>query len=429
MLVENRIKAALVRRDQVKSLRRLQLRDPASADFSSNDYLGVARNDSIRACVRRALHTGDDCFTGATGSRLLSGNSTKAEDLEQFAAQFHNAEAALLFNSGYDANLSLFSCVPHDGDYVVFDELIHASVHDGIRLGRARSSTIAFTHNSVAGMRVAVQTALDSIRREKARHDSSPRLNGEIFVDDGQVPAVFVAVESIYSMDGDIAPLHEMLSVLKQMSTKHIEVVLIVDEAHGVGVSGPRGEGVVVETGDPSHPNLLARVVTYGKAFGTHGAMVLGSPLLREYLVNYARPFIYSTALPPHEIDIIRVAYEFMQSSEARTARANLTANRNLFRALATAQLPPGALHPAGAQSPIQSVLVPGNESCISVCNELRSAGIDVYPIRAPTVPKGTERIRVIMHAHNTAGEIEKLVRTLASAMRSHTGQQRVARL
>jgi 8-amino-7-oxononanoate synthase len=427
MLVDERNKAALVRRDQVKSRRRLLLRDPESADFSSNDYLGVARNDSFRARVRRALQSGND-FTGATGSRLLSGNSTKAEDLELFAAQFHKAGAALLFNSGYDANLSLFSCVPHEGDYVVFDELIHASVHDGVRLGRARSSNIAFTHNSVAAMRSAVQTAIDSIRNDKAMHDSSLMPNGVSLVKDVQINVVFVAVESIYSMDGDIAPLREMLNVLNQMSTKHIEVVLIVDEAHGVGVSGLLGEGVIVETGYHSHPNLLARVVTYGKAFGTHGAMVLGSPLLREYLVNYARPFIYSTALPPHEIDIIRLAYDFMQSSEARTARATLSSNRNLFRALATAQLPPGALHPAGTQSPIQSVLVPGNEYCISVCNELRCAGIDVYPIRAPTVPKGTERIRVIMHAHNTVGEIENLVRALASAMRLHTGQ-RVAKL
>jgi 8-amino-7-oxononanoate synthase len=426
MVAAERMRAALLEREQIKSLRELRVRDSSCVDFSSNDYLGIARNQSFRAQVRRAFQTCED-FTGATGSRLLSGNSPQAENLERIAASFHDADSALVFNSGYDANLSLFSCLPRAGDVIVYDESVHASVHDGMRLGRARSALIPFSHNSVDAMRAALMAACDRINDEQGPVlKDAPASRGP---SPSKRPGViYVAVESIYSMDGDVAPLRDMLRVLKCLSTRFVDILLIVDEAHAVGVAGPLGEGEVFQIGEQRHPNLLARVITYGKALGAHGAMVLGPPLLREYLVNYARPLIYSTALPPHDIKILRLAYDFLRTPEAQLARARLVQNRELFRAVAGARLPRGTLLASGARSPIQSVLVPGNANCVGVCNSLRLGNFDVYPIRAPTVPKGTERIRIIIHAHNSSEEIRRLVDALESTMTKNVGKQ-MARL
>jgi 8-amino-7-oxononanoate synthase len=393
---------ALSAREQKGMLRTLRVQDPAAADFSSNDYLGVARRGSLAQ-----VPLADPVGSGATGSRLLSGHSEQAERLELTAAEFHRAPAALLFNSGYDANVGFFSCVPEKHDVVVYDSLIHASVHDGMRLGRASENLRPFAHNSLSSLRETLNTIRDSFMKQRARRERSV-----VSI------SVIVVVESVYSMDGDVAPLAAFLQLADGISTESVSMSLVVDEAHGVGISGPNGEGVVVAQGVTDHPRLLARIVTYGKAFGAHGAMVLGSKVLRSYLVNYARPLIYSTALPPHSVSVLSVAYQYMMTDDAAAARKTLTKRRNLFRALAAKHLPSGALLDAGSESPIQGVLTPGNRECVAVSRMLRNDGLDVYPIRTPTVPKGTERIRVIIHAHNTENEVRRLVDALAHAIR-----------
>lgn len=401
-IAESRIERALQQRKQSTLLRELREPDVGSADFSSNDYLSFSRNETLKTAISIAVQQeGLTNRIGAAGSRLLSGHSSLASDLERTAARFHRAPTALLFNSGYDANLALFSTLPARNDVVVYDALIHASVHDGMRLGRARDSLVSFRHNSVSDL----QHVLSNVLSDRQTHGFSK------FV-------VWVAIESVYSMDGDMAPLASMLEMLNTLSTDNVALLLIVDEAHAVGLNGPSGEGCVVDSNLQNHPNLAVRVVTYGKAFGAHGAAVLTSSLFRQYLINYARPFIYSTALPPHSIVCLKVIYGFCATVEAHEARVTLSQRRNFFRKLATSQLPSGALLEAGTQSPIQSVLVSGNDNCVKATSKLRRAKVDVYPIRSPTVPKGTERIRVVIHAHNTEDEIRKLVSELAEAIR-----------
>jgi len=315
---------------------------------------------------------------GSTGSRLLSGNSELAEELEAFLAKFHGAPAALLFNSGYDANVGFFSSVPQRDDLVLYDELIHASVHDGMRLGRAPRK--AFRHNDLAHLR----SELSSSKPASIAGAS-----------------VFVAVETVYSMDGDCAPLLELVQLCEEFGAN-----LVVDEAHATGVIGATGEGCVKHLG--LQERVFARLHTFGKGVGCHGAAVLGSVALQQYLINYARSLIYSTSLPPHSLLSIRVAYEFMaQSSDRRAHLARLVA---LFRSRLVGTLAStrrASILPS--DSAIQGVIVPGNDSVVLLAAVLSNAGFDVKPIRSPTVPAGTERVRICLHAHNTLDQVDRL--------------------
>jgi 8-amino-7-oxononanoate synthase len=243
-------------------------------DFCSNDYLGFARSRTLMEKIRTSA-----AAPGSTGSRLISGNSMLCEDLERTIAEFHQAPAGLIFNSGFDANLGLLSSVARRGDTILYDELVHASIRDGIRLSFAKS--FPFSHNNIAHLEARLR-----------------RARGELFV----------AVESVYSMDGDCAPLPDMANVCDQFGAH-----LIIDEAHATGVFGPGGRGLVVQ--EDLAARVFARVHTFGKALGSHGAIVLGSAALRSYLINFARSFIYTTALPPHSLRSIRASYQFLHEA------------------------------------------------------------------------------------------------------------------
>jgi 8-amino-7-oxononanoate synthase len=381
--LEGHLRSAIEARRAANSLRSLSL--PASLiDFCSNDYLGFARSPRLRDLVReRSAGRGDDLL-GSTGSRLISGNSELCESLEREIADFHRAQAGLIFNSGYDANLGVFSSIPGRSDTVLYDELAHASIRDGIRLTFARSHS--FRHNDLDDFRHKIGLARGH---------------------------VFVAVESVYSMDGDTAPLSELVGLCRER-----ECDLVVDEAHATGVFGPGGRGLVVELG--LQDDVFARVHTFGKALGSHGAIVLGSQMLRTFLINFARSFIYTTFLPPHSLLSVACAYEMLP--DAAPLVEALRRNIALFRSELPSQRYPSLLP---SDSAIQSLLFPGNDPARQAARYLQDHGFDVRAILSPSVPPGKERLRICLHAFNETDDVQRLAQLLAA--RVHDAERTTA--
>jgi 8-amino-7-oxononanoate synthase len=354
-------------RFQQNAYRHLQLAE-GKHDFFSNDYLGIARNGLIEAAL-----DGRTYGHGSTGSRLLAGNYPLIEETETLIAAFHESPAALIFNSGYDANLGLLASVAGRGDTILYDKLSHASIRDGIRLSLANA--FSFLHNDPDDLKKRLQMKKGNC---------------------------FVVTESVFSMDGDQAPLDEIVALCEQYGAH-----LIVDEAHATGVIGERGEGLMQKEG--LHGRCFARIHTFGKALGCHGAAVLGSVMLRNYLINFSRPFIYTTALPPVAAAAIRAAYEifpalyaerrqlheliafFQKNSSVRTANGNVLYFKN-------------------STTPIQCLLVPGNENVKAVSSHLAGLRLDIRPILYPTVPAGEERLRIALHSFNTMEEVQDLI-------------------
>jgi 8-amino-7-oxononanoate synthase len=364
------VREALDDRRDVHALRRL-VPVAGGVDLCSNDYLGISRKlSSIHLTPSAELGV-----LGATGSRLVSGTTRAHEDLESFLAEFHGAPSALLFGSGYEANVGLLSSLGTRHDTIIYDELVHASMRDGIRLSAARS--YSFRHND-----------LDDLRKKiaQARGD------------------VFVAVESVYSMDGDTAALSDLCSLCEEMGA-----YLIVDEAHATGVCGKRGEGLVQSLCLQSR--VYARVHTFGKAVGYRGAIVVGSETLREYLVNFARPFIYSTAPDLLTVSYIDRAYRLM--ADAHAERGQLRALIEGVRGLRS-QFP--LLSFLESDSPIQGVVLPSNERVLAAEAQLQGAGFFAKAIRSPTVPLGSERIRLCLHSYNTLPEVRDCLALIADA-------------
>jgi 8-amino-7-oxononanoate synthase len=329
-------------------------------DFFSNDYLGFSRlNFDISSHHK-----------GSTGSRLMSGNTTEALACEENLASFFEAEAALVFNSGYTANLGFWGTVPQRGDVILYDEHCHASIIDGIRLSLAER--VKFAHNDF--------------------NELSQKL--EKFKD----KRCFVAVEGIYSMQGDFS---ELKSILHR--SKEYGALVVVDEAHSAGVVGWQGRGFA--HGLEELELVFARIVTFGKSFGFHGAAVLGSQVLKSYLINFCRPFIYTTALPPADYDQIK---QRLNGVLIRQQQDLLHANIRLFTSKMTG-------HPSlkGApNSPIQMIV--GEERYLkNKAAQLMEHGIFTKVVFAPTVPEGQECIRICLHAFNTPEEIDELVSVL----------------
>lgn len=337
-------------------------------DFCSNDYLSFARSEKIKQKIKKYSEE-YDYLSGSTGSRSISGNTAFAEELESRIASFHNAPAGLLFNSGYDANTGLFSCIAAKGDTLICDELIHASIIDGCRLSHA--ARFRFSHNDAADL------------EKKLRHAKGN---------------VFVAVESVYSMDGDIAPLKEIGELCKNYGA-----YLIVDEAHATGVFGRQGKGMVNYLN--MEDEVFARIHTFGKAMGSHGAIILGSGLLREYLINFSRSFIFTTALPFHSLISIRCAYEMLNSEDFNNAPLHELI-KNFSRNL---HFPDDDVFLISGQSAVQSIVIPGNERVRNVSRILQLRGFDVRAILSPSVPEGKERLRISLHLHNTLKEVDEL--------------------
>lgn len=401
MWAEQRMQKALDKRRSKGTIRRLQFANSPGLssedviDFSSNDYLGLAQNKDQHALVLQEYESLQQTHRlGATGSRLLSGDNAYFHQIEAYLARIHRREAALLFNSGYDANLSVVSCLPCD--CVLYDEYAHNSLHMGIRMWQAVSPdrfSVPFHHNDV-----------DHLEKTLSRLDSKIR--------------VVILVESVYSMDGDIAPLTEMMKLADAHDAK-----VIVDEAHGIGVYG-KGSGVLGELNLEHHPALLASIYTFGKAVGCHGAVVsFPSNLYKDYLINFGYPFIYSTALPLHSLATIRCAYITMTGEKGENLRSILFSRVHLFRDLMDAVLPKSnPVYRINSTSPIQSLVIPGNRICTEFCERVFIASkqrVCLFPIKSPTVSAGTERVRIIIHAHNSVEQVHWLVKLLISNLHS----------
>jgi len=337
-------------------------------DFSSNDYLGFAQLSQLKNIHADAL------ASGSTGSRLVTGNSQLVEDTEKIIASFHKAEAALIFNTGYMANAGLFACIASKQDTFIADEYVHASIIDGMRLSYANRHK--FKHNDLTDLEKKLQQA-----------------NGN----------KFVAVESIYSMDGDEAPLKEIITLCKKY-----DALLIVDEAHANGVFGDCGEGLVVKHNLQN--DVYACIYTFGKALGLHGAVVTGSQILRNFLINYARSFIYTTALPPHIYLQIQEAYKLLPSAN----RKQLFELINYFKA-SIQQLKNISF--IESNSPIQGIIIADNFKAKALADHLNQKGLFIKAILSPTVPTGTERLRICIHAFNTKEQID----TLVSEIKNHS--------
>ena len=377
---ESFLSRKLKERETQDALRRLRLPE-GKVDLCSNDYLGVVRSGLLEDGILVAGSPADGTDAhGSGGSRLLAGNYPLIEETELQIAEFHGAPAALIYNSGYDANLGLLSSVPQRGDVILYDTLSHASIRDGMRLSLGQA--YGFAHNDLRDLekrlRAAREVGVDAV--------------------DTRGKTVFVVTESVFSMDGDLAPLKEMTALCRQFDAQ-----LIVDEAHATGVLGPAGSGLVQELGLADE--CFARVHTFGKAVGCHGAAILGSALLRDFLINFSRSFIYTTALPPASVRAIARAYALMPRLDAERERLRLLIGR--FRQT------PIAWERLDSSTPIQVVIVPGNAAVKALAGRLQGAGLDVRPILSPTVEKGKERLRIVLHAFNTEEEIDRLTSLL----------------
>ena len=340
------------------------------ADFCSNDYLGLTRSEKLFDLINERVTSLDLKKNGATGSRLLSGNSSFTEELERKLASIFKAESALILNSGYTANLAVFSSIPQKGDTILFDELAHASIKDGTRLSLAKR--FSFRHNDLHDLESKIK-----------------RASGKIFI----------AVESIYSMDGDESPLRELTAL-----TNKYEASLILDEAHSTGIEGAEGSGLATSLGLENEINI--RLYTFGKAMGIHGACIVGSEKLIQYLINFARPFIYTTALTPHSIISIDCAFDYLK--ENIILQSALNQNIKLF--LDNIEEIENRMR---SQRAIQTIIFSGNDTVKQASLSLQLQGFDIRPIVSPTVPVGSERLRICLHTFNTPEEIVKLTSEL----------------
>ncbi|MCG5236144.1 aminotransferase class I/II-fold pyridoxal phosphate-dependent enzyme [Xanthobacter oligotrophicus] len=371
--------AALGRRGRLRTLAPAQ-----GADFASNDYLGLAQSEELRQAAAAALARGVPL--GAGGSRLLRGNHPEHEALEAEAAAFFGAEAALFFAGGFAANAALVSTLPRRGDLVVYDELIHASVHEGLAGASSaeRVEAVATRHADAGGVD-------DAIRTWRAK---------------GGRGRAWIAAETLYSMDGDFAPLDDLCAVAE----RH-DAMLLLDEAHATGVYGPAGRGLA------AHLEGRANVVTLhtcGKALGVMGALVCLPRGLKDYMVNRSRPFIYATAPSPLLAATVRAALTLVEAAQDRRDR--------LMARIAHAR---GALAGIGlpaTSSQIQKVILGSDRRATAIAAALQAQGFDVRAIRPPTVPEGTARLRVALTLNVPETALDALVDALRLALAAEPG-------
>jgi len=348
----------LNKREHLGTLRELSISE-SCIDFYSNDYLGFARDNNVQFNLK-----------GASGSRLISGNSIEALNCETFLAGHFHAESALVFNSGYAANSGLLSSVPQRGDVILYDERIHASAKEGMRLSFADS--FAFKHHNYTDLERQLRKFEDKV--------------------------IYVVVESLYSMDGTMTHFRKLTALCKEFNA-----FLIVDEAHSAGIFGEAGRGVVSALGLEN--DVFARIVTFGKSYGLAGAAVLGAENLTKYLVNFARSFIYTTALPTAVYQLIQAN---VGSNLIAQRQSELQKNIALFRDHFTHEACVSEIN-----SPIQIIQVGNVEKTHKIASKLHDVNLMVKPIFAPTVPEGQECLRICLHSFDKPEDIVTLAALL----------------
>lgn len=372
MDLPKKLQDKLQKRIENHSLRQLPQRNDL-VDFSSNDYLGLSADVNVFERSHEFLLEFEIQQNGATGSRLISGNHNLYEQVEDFLCEFHSSESALIFNSGYDANLGFFSSVPQRGDVILYDELCHASIRDGITMSNAKA--YKFKHNNIEDL----DEMLNRVQHDKAE--------------------IYVVTESVFSMDGDSPDLKKMSEVIQKFNAH-----FIVDEAHSVGVFGTHGIGLAQEL----ELKLFARIITFGKALGCHGAAILGSNELKNYLINFARSFIYTTGLPPHSLATVLLSYqEMIHSKKQEALLANIEFFKQEFQRLDLIEFF------IESNSAIHCCVISGNEKVKNIAKNLQKEGFDIKPILSPTVPENQERIRICLHSYNSFQEITDVLTML----------------
>lgn len=374
-----KLEKSLQTRKQENAFRRLGPQI-SGTDFSSNDYLGLASNKEIFESALELLKEQELCRNGAGGSRLLSGNHKLYDLAESFIAEFHQAESALIFNSGYDANVGFFSAVPKRGDLIFFDELVHASIREGIGLSHARS--FKFWHNDIEDLQA-------KFAKQKQNFPEAD---------------IYIITESVFSMDGDSPDLVKFAEFFSEN-----DAFLIIDEAHATGVFGENGEGLVQKLG--IQEQVFARIHTFGKGLGCQGAAILGSCILRDFLINFSRSFIYTTALPPHTVATILASYRYLNASGGKERQERLQQNIVFFKTeVEKANL---KHHFIFSNSAIHCCIIPGNDCVKEIARIMKERHFDVRPILSPTVSKGEERLRFCLHSYNSEAEISEVLKVL----------------
>lgn len=340
-------------------------------DFNSNDYLGVVTTHAGEAAASPETH-----FLGSKGVRLLSGNYPIHVNFEKWLADYYEAEAAITFSSGYAANSGFLAAVAQRGDTILYDEIIHASMRDGIRLSFANAHS--FKHNNIEHLRKRISNAKGS---------------------------VFVVIESLYSMDGDIPDMEAICDLCDETGA-----FLVVDEAHSTGIYGKEGQGLLYEKG--IHKRVFARIYTFGKGIGRKGAAIVGSKALIQFLTNRCRTFIYSTSLAPMDIHYLwqaMLAVKDMKAERKRWRELSEYANQ-LFVKIPNVRFIPN-------DSPLKAIII-GHGNAVDILLEiLRFKGMALRLIVSPVVPMGTERLRVVLHSFNTEAEIDTLYEILTSSL------------
>lgn len=340
-------------------------------DFSSNDYLGFAQNEQIFHQAHQLLLDKNILQNGATGSRLISGNHQLYTDLEELLKQVHQVESATIFNSGYNANVGLLSCIPQRDDLILYDEYSHASIREGIQLSNAKA--YKFQHNNLEDLE-------EKLKKYRATNQNE----------------IYIITEMLFSMDGDMPDIEQITDLAQQYKAK-----LILDEAHYFGVALHQN----YKQYQTKYANtIFARVVTYGKALGCHGAVVLGTQPLKEFLVNFSRSFIYTTALPPHAIATIYSAYQYYLSIGKNQELVQLNQNiQHFLHQLNTLDLANKFIQ---SQSAIQCCIIGDNQATKQLSKQFEQEKFNIKAILSPTVSAGKERLRFCIHAYNTTEEI-----------------------
>lgn len=355
--------------------RRRSLVPQGGLDFSSNDYLGLAASTRLRTAATDALARG--VALGSGGSRLLRGNCAEHALLEDEAARFFGSEAALFLGAGYTANTLLLATLPQRGDLIVHDALIHASAHEGMRLGRAE--TAPFAHNDI-------DAAADAIARWR-------RCGGR--------GTAWIAIETLYSMDGDRAPLVDAIALAEREGA-----MLLIDEAHATGVYGPDGRGLAAALDGRDNVVVLR---TCGKALGCEGALILTPAIVRDFLINRGRGFIFSTAPSPLIAAVVRAALGVLRDEPERRAQlaARVDAMRHGLEAIGL----------AASGSPIQPIVIGDDARTMAVASALQTAGFDVRGVRPPSVPVGTARLRLSLTLNIDETDITDLLSALRTVL------------